>query len=199
MDTAKRYFWTHAASLAALAAFGSGFAVGFAPPQAAATETAATAEKNPPGDIPDSQVFVVYRSPLGFSLKVPEGWARSERKNGAKFADKFNTIDIEVGNAAAAPSVDSVKADQVAELVRTDRAVKIVGIKGIKLPAGDAVLIVYQSNSDPNPVTRKQLRQENNRYLLFRDGRLAALDLAAPLGADNVDQWQLIARSFRWE
>jgi HKD family nuclease len=32
-------------------------------------------EKNPPGDIPDNQVFIDYVSTLGFSLKVPEGWA----------------------------------------------------------------------------------------------------------------------------
>jgi hypothetical protein len=43
-------------------------------------------EKNPPGDIPDNQVFVEYRSPLGFAIKVPEGWARrqtSERQRSA--------------------------------------------------------------------------------------------------------------------
>jgi hypothetical protein len=60
------------------------------------------------------------------------------------------------------------------------------------------VLIVYTSNSDPNAVTDKQIRLENNRYLFYRAGHEAALTLSAPAGADNVDQWQLMANSFRW-
>jgi hypothetical protein len=47
-------------------------------PPAIAQEKALAPEKNPPGDIPDSQVFVVYRLPQGLSLKVPEGWARKD-------------------------------------------------------------------------------------------------------------------------
>ena len=42
--------------------------------------SALAAEKNPPGDIPDDQVFVAYTSRAGgYSLKVPEGWARTEK------------------------------------------------------------------------------------------------------------------------
>jgi hypothetical protein len=35
---------------------------------AAAQENLVAPEKNPPGDIPDNQVFVTYTSPDGFSL-----------------------------------------------------------------------------------------------------------------------------------
>jgi hypothetical protein len=167
-------------------------------PPAMAAERAVAPEKNPPGDIPDTQAFVAFKSPAGFSVKAPEGWARTERNNGVRFADKYNAVDIDISAAAALPSVASVKSGQAAELVKTGRAVKIKTIKNVKLPAGPAVLIVYQSNSEPNPVTNKQLRLEANRYLVFRNGKLAAIDLAAPLGADNVDQWKLIAHSFRW-
>jgi len=73
------------------------------------------------------------------------------------------------------------KNGQAAELVKTGRAVEIKMIKNVKLPAGPAVLIVYQANSEPNPVTNKQLRLEANRYLVFRNGKLAAIDLSAPL------------------
>jgi hypothetical protein len=31
-----------------------------------AQETAVAPEKNPPGDIPDNQVFITYKSPQGF-------------------------------------------------------------------------------------------------------------------------------------
>ncbi len=44
------------------------------------TESAVAPEINPPGDIPDSQAFVRFTSPAGgYSLEVPEGWARSEK------------------------------------------------------------------------------------------------------------------------
>ena len=43
---------------------------------AAGSETPLAPEVNPPGDIPDSQAFILFKSPDGFSLKVPEGWAR---------------------------------------------------------------------------------------------------------------------------
>ncbi len=50
-----------------------------------AAEKPVPAEKSPPGDIPDTQVFIDYASPEGFTLKVPEGWARSDRPDGASF------------------------------------------------------------------------------------------------------------------
>jgi hypothetical protein len=68
----------------------------------------------------------------------------------------------------------------------------------MKLPAGNVVLIVYTSNSEPNAVTNRQIRLENNRYLFFKAGKIVTLDLSAPVGADNVDQWKLMAESFHW-
>jgi len=165
---------------------------------ARAAERPVAREKNPPGDIPDSQVFVAYGSALGFSLKVPEGWARTDRSDGAKFADKYNAIDVAVSSASAAPTTASVTKREAAELVSTGRAVTIRAVKGVKLRSGPAILIEYASNSEPNPVTNKQLRLENHRYLVYRGGKLAAINLSAPLGADNVDQWQLISNSFQW-
>jgi hypothetical protein len=162
----------------------------------AATEQAATPEKNPPGDIPDTQVFVTYRSPAGFSLQVPEGWARKERRDGARFADKYNIVEISVAPALTAPTVSSVTAHESAELARTGH--KIGAITNVSLRSGPAVLITYTSNSEPNPVTNKRLHLENHRYLIYSGGRLATLDLSAPLGADNADQWNLMSNSFQW-
>jgi hypothetical protein len=61
------------------------------------------------------------------------------------------------------------------------------------------VQIIYTSNSDPNPVTNKQIRLENERYLIAHNGKLATLTKLAPAGADNADQWKLMADSFRWK
>lgn len=55
----------------------------------------------------------------------------------------------------------------------------------------------YTANSEPNAVTNKQIRLEAVRFYLFGKGRVAVLDMSAPSGADNVDQWNLMANSLR--
>jgi hypothetical protein len=156
-------------------------------------------EKNPPGDIPDNQVFVEYRSSLCFSIKVPEGWARHETYDSAGFSDKYNTIALVVAQRMEAATVTSVKEQEVGELERTGRAVRVRAVTAAKLPSGSAVVISYSSNSEPNPVTEKAIRQENDRYLFWKSGKQVTLTLSAPFGADNADQWGLIAKSFRWQ
>ena len=165
---------------------------------AASAETAVAPEKNPPGDIPDSQVFITYKSNGGYALKVPEGWARKDQADGVSFVDKLDGIVLKVSDQAAAPTPASVMADYVPAMKKTGRAVKVTAVKAVKLPAGSAIMIAYSVNSEPNAVTSKQLRLEANRFLFFKDGKLVALDLYAPLGADNVDQWQLMSKSFKW-
>jgi hypothetical protein len=169
-----------------------------APPALRAQESAVAPEKNPPGDIPDDQVFITYKSPQGFQLKVPEGWARKETPTGVSFADKYGEIDVTLAQSAAAPTAASVRSGEAADLEKNGRAVKISAIKDVKLPSGPAVRIAYTSNSNPNPVTNKQIRLENERYLMGHAGKLAALTLSAPAGADNADQWKLMAESFQW-
>lgn len=161
-------------------------------------EVAVAPEKNPPGDIPDSQAFVDYASDAGYALKVPEGWARSGAGTSVKFVDKLDGVSVTLSSAASPPTIDWVKLNYLPALTKTGRAVKILSVSSETLPGGSTIRIAYSSNSDPNPVTNKQIRLENNRYLFFKDGNLAALDLYAPLGSDNVDQWQLMSRSFRW-
>jgi hypothetical protein len=165
---------------------------------AVAQDTAAAPEKNPPGDIPDDQVFIQYRSPLGFSIKVPEGWQRQERADGARFSDKYNIIDLAVSKTDQAPNAASARTGETVELKKTGHAVEIRSVKDVKLKSGPAVLISYASNSEPNPVTNKVIRLEHDLYLMFKNGTLVSLDLSAPLGADNADQWQLMSNSFGW-
>jgi hypothetical protein len=184
---------------ALVAVFAAGASHAQAPsPQRSAAEHPLKAEKNPPGDIPDNQVFVDYRSPLGFSIKVPEGWARTEAGSGVTFSDKYNTVNVNVGARGAAPTVATAKTQEAAELEKAAKAAQVTGVKAVTLPAGNAILISYGSNSEPNAVTNKAIRQESNRYLLWKDGKLATLTLSAPAGADNADQWLLMAKSFRW-
>ena len=85
-----------------------------------------------------------------------------------------------------------------AKLAQSGRAVKIASVREAKLPGGAAVAITYTSNSDPNPVTGKKIRLENESYLFGKHGQQAKLTFSAPAGADNADQWSLMAGSFRW-
>ncbi len=156
-------------------------------------------EKNPPGDIPDTQVFVTYSSTArGYKLEVPEGWARRTNDQNVSFSEKLDGVKVEISPEATAPTAATVKTKQVAKLEKSDRAVKVVDVKDVLLPGGSSVLVQYASNSAPEPVTGKQVRLENNSYIFFKHGKLATLRLWAPQGADNVDQWQRISRSFRW-
>ncbi len=166
---------------------------------AAAQEKPISQEKNPPGDIPDNQVFITYNAPQGFSLQVPEGWARTDANDGASFADKYGRIEAVAKPSAAPLTAASVRANEAAELEKTGRAVKISTISEVKLPAGPAVRIVYTSNSDPNPVTNKQIRLECERFLIGHKDKVASLTFSAPAGADNADQWTMMSQSFRWK
>lgn len=168
-------------------------------PMVAFSEQAVAPEHNPPGDIPDNQVFIRYVSPAGYELQVPEGWARKVNGDKVSFADKYDVIEIVLWLAATAPTINSVRADDVSQLLKDGRAVTIKDISIRKLKAGPTIRLVYESNSEPNSVTGKQTRLDNERFFYFRNGKLVTLDLAAPTGADNVDQWQLISNSFRWK
>ena len=163
-----------------------------------AGEQALKPERNPPGDIPDNQVFIDYISPLGFSLKVPEGWARRDTPDGASFADKYGRITVIQTTAPKMLTVDAAKQALVPDLEKSLHAVTVTAVKPAKLPAGPAVLVSYGSNSDPNPVTNKTIRLENDRYYFWKDGKLVSVNFSAPAGADNADQWDMMATTFRW-
>lgn len=156
------------------------------------------AETNSPGDIPDNQAFVEYRSTLGFSIKVPEGWARREQASDVSFSDKYNRLQVTVSEQTAPSTLANVKANEVSALQKLPIAVRIVSAKQLALPAGSVVVVHYSANSEVNAVTNKAIRLDNENYYFWKAGKLAVLTLSAPAGADNVDQWQLMAKSFTW-
>jgi hypothetical protein len=160
-------------------------------------EQAVPAEKNPPGDIPDTQVFVQYQG-AGVTMKVPEGWARTDEAAGAIFADKYNGLEVTTITSTAPLTAASVTNNEAKSLAAGRGAIKITSVKDVKLDGGMAVRVDYSANSAPNPVTNKQIRLEEVRfYLQGSGGHVAVLDMSAPLGADNVDQWNLMANSLR--
>jgi hypothetical protein len=164
----------------------------------AGTEVPLTPEVSPPGDIPDSQVFITYKSPAGFSIKVPEGWARKDNGATTTFANKYDLVAV-IASDLATPLDLAYAKQNLAPEIEKGRAVKIDKITDVALKGGKAVKISYTENSEPNSVTNKQIRMESERYFFSKNGKLVAVYLSAPLGADNVDQWQLMSSSFRWK
>ncbi len=166
-------------------------------PAAAGTEVPVTPEVSPPGDIPDSQVFITFKSKAGFSIKVPEGWARKDGGDTTAFANKYDLVTVILTDLAMPLDLTYAKQTLVPEIEK-GRAVKIDRITDVDLPGGKAIKISYSENSEPNSVTNKQIRMESERYFFTVNGKLATVYLSAPLGSDNVDQWLLMSSSFRW-
>ena len=135
----------------------------------------------------------------GYSLKVPEGWARSGTPAAVSFASKLDGLSVNVPSMARQPTPDWARNTYARQLVDNGRAVSDVRVESLKRPAGTVLRISYRVNSEPNPVTSRQVRLEAQRYLFWKKGKLATLRLWAPAGADNVDQWKLMSESFRWQ
>lgn len=144
------------------------------------------------GDIPDNQVFLVYRSPSGWSMKYPEGWAQSGGSNATVFQDKNNIVRVVI-QPGPAPT---------AAKVRSDTALKGAQIKSgpsvVTIGSQRAIKVVYTTESPPNPVTGKRVTLTVDRYSIAHGGKVATIDLGTPVGVDNVDAYRLMIESFRW-
>ncbi len=166
------------------------------------TETAVAPEVNPPGDIPDSQAFVKFANTTGgYQLEVPEGWSRQAVPpdgSDVSFVHNYDGVSVHIAPATSAPTAASVQVNEMKQIQTHVHAVTVSKVSEVAQPSGKAVLIRYTSNSDPNPVTNKQVRLENVTYIFYRNGKEAMLTMWAPLGADNVDQWNRMANSLRW-
>lgn len=153
-------------------------------------------ESNPPGDIPDNVAFVNYRNTAGgYSFAYPEGWARSEAGSAVTFTDKLNGLSADSAGVPAAPTVDTVRAQELPRLQQSQPAFELKTVEAVSLPAGRGVRVVYRRNSAPDPVTGRQVRDEVESYLIAGGGKQVRLDLFGPVGADNVDAYRTISTS----
>lgn len=156
------------------------------------------AQSNPPGDIPDTTVYVTYHAPAGhMSVKVPEGWSRASTQASSTFTSNLNSINLAWTPMAAAPTVSSARAT-VRALQAGTRAFRLRAVRAVSLAGGPAVEIIYQVNSTPNPVTGRQYRLVIERFEFYRKGHGAVLSLSSAVGSDNVDPWRIVSESFRW-
>lgn len=160
---------------------------------------AAATEINPPGDIPDDQVFVPFTPDSGlFTVSVPEGWARGTEGATVTFTDKLNTVRIETVALPVAPDVASATATEVPAIQAATTDYTAGEVTMVSRSAGDAVLITYGARSEPDPVTGETFNDSVERYEFWRAGQEVVLTLSGPAGADNVDPWKTITNSFAW-
>jgi hypothetical protein len=153
--------------------------------QAGGGATAAEAKSTATGDIPDSQVFLTFKNAAaGYSITYPEGWARKGAGNDATFQDKDNQVHILVKQGSKAPAPPG----------RVTKPAHRLTIHGLSVEA-----LTYATESAPNPVTGKRVKLTTDRYVYPGKGRIAVLDLASPIGVDNVDAYRMISESFRWK
>jgi hypothetical protein len=170
-----------------------------AAPGPSPTEKPAPVDSAVPGDIPDTTQFVTHRSGAGhFTIKAPEGWAEQSGASSVTYTGTVNTIAVAWMPSATAPTSQSAMAQDVAALRQSERGFQLGNVGTVTLPAGTAIEITYQANSAPNPVTGKQYRLDVARYELWKSGTEAVITLSSPAGADNVDPWATVSKSFSW-
>jgi hypothetical protein len=154
----------------------------------------------PVGDIPDTQVYVPYSPADGsFSVKVPEGWARTDLPDGVSFTDKLNTVTVQVKPGRQKPSRDSVLGAELRDIQKSGRNVTPGTAETRQLPGGEAVHATYSEDSAPDPVTGKVTRDDVELYVFWRNGTSVLLTLSGPHGADDVDAWRQVSTSFAWQ
>ena len=151
-----------------------------------------------PGDIPDNQAFISFASADGiYSIKVPEGWARTETNGVVTFTDKYNSISVQSTTATAAPTVSSVTSTGLTD-VTSDPTFALTDVSPVTRKAGDGVLATFEIGSAPNPVTGKKALLAVERYVFFHNGTKVTLTLSGAKGADNVDPWKIVSDSLTW-
>jgi hypothetical protein len=155
-------------------------------------------EVNPNGDIPDNQQYVAYTTPAKtYTVKVPEGWARSTGPTTATFTDKLNSIHVEVSQRPTAPTPASIRSE-VAALGAKAGHFAAGPVQTVSRKAGSAVVASYRADAAPDAVTGKVVNDDVERYEFWKNGTLVTLTLSGPHGADNVDPWRIVTDSFRW-
>ena len=164
-------------------------------PSSGTTET----ETNPAGDIPDNQAYVPFTPPGGgFTVKIPEGWASSAAGSTTTFTDKLNQVQITSSRDGGAPTAASVTTTDVPSLKGKTPNFAMGQVSTVARAAGQVVLLTYQGDSAPNPVTGKVVRDAFERYSFFQAGLRVDLTLSGPTNADNVDPWRTVTDSLRW-
>jgi hypothetical protein len=160
---------------------------------AGTSEAASTAT----GDIPDNQQFLTFNNRSGgYSISYPEGWARSGNGDAVTFQDKSNTITIKV-TPASKPTTASVAAELKQEAA-SDPCLGAGTPQATTAGANQVIKVTYTTEGQKSQVTGQRPKITVDRYVYFKSGKVATVDLATPVGVDNVDAYRMISESFHW-
>jgi hypothetical protein len=160
---------------------------------AAVSEAASTAT----GDIPDNQQFLTFRNRAGgYSISYPEGWARTGNGASVAIKDKSNTITIRVAKGPK-PTTASV-ASKLRQEATTDPCLSAGSAQATTAGPNQVIKVTYTTAGQKSPVTGQRPKITVDRYVYAKNGKVATLDLATPVGVDNVDAYRMISESFRW-
>ena len=160
---------------------------------AGASEAASTAQ----GDIPDNQQFLSFHNRAGgYSISYPEGWARSGNGNDVTFQQQGNTITIKVAPGSQ-PTPASVTAG-LKQAAASDPCLSPGTPQVVTVGPNQVVKVTYTTQGQKSAVTGQRPKITVDRYVYFKGGKVATVDLATPVGVDNVDAYRMISESFRW-
>jgi hypothetical protein len=156
-------------------------------------------EVSPAGDIPDDQAFVAYSPPdAGYSVKVPEGWARTTSDGVTSFTNKLNRVQMQSAPAPVALTVRDARSTEIPKLAKRVAGFTAASVSAVTRSAGAAVRITYEARSPADPVTGRSHTDAVERYVFFHGGKEVVLTLSGPKGADNVDPWKTVSDSLRY-
>ena len=97
------------------------------------------------------------------------------------------------------PNQDTVLGGELTDRVTNGNNVQLGPVETLTLPAGSVVHGTYTADSTPDPVTGKVTKDDVELYVYWRDGTEVLLTLSGPHGADDVDAWRTVSRSFTWQ
>lgn len=191
--------WFVVIPVAATALLIGGCSSGGGTSASAGASSAPASDANPLGDIPDNQVYVPYTPADGpYSVKVPEGWARTDLADGVSFTDKLNTVTVQQRSGTPEPNHDSVLGSELTDIAAQGHDVALGPVETRTLPGGTAVHATYAADSTPDPVTGRVTRDDVELYVFWNNGTEVLLTLSGPHGSDDVDAWRLVSTSFMW-
>ena len=155
------------------------------------------------GDIPDDQAFIDVTSDgssggAGYAIRVPEGWARADGAGATVFSDKFNTIRIETAEMATAPTVGSVRGDELPAVASSAPGYRAGKVVAATRKAGAVIVATYSNDVGRERGDGETVTLDVERDEFWQDGVLAIVTLSSAAGSDNVDPWRAVTDGFAW-
>jgi hypothetical protein len=145
--------------------------------------------------IPDDQQYASFNNASGgYSVEYPKGWSAKGKGDDVTWESGKNSERVVVASTQK-QSVRDVK-----RALRNNKAAKILlDPRTVSLGSTRPVKSVFQQVGATNE-QGAAIKIIVDQYRFYRGGKVATLDLVTTgaVRRDNLDDWDRIARSFRW-